>query len=164
MAGEVGDTYTSPLVLKYGRPLAAGGISQSEKSYKSRSVFGHLISETVKCAFLDNLKLIYGTPNTKSYPGYTKHLNFITHEKYSNTTYYRPRAQLVLKDNIMSKNFISFANKFDDVIVNFRNSLRRHHSIDVIVQKNTPEKIEIDNLWHSSKPRVGFSLVRDFEY
>lgn len=164
LAGEVGDTYTLPSILRNGRPAQTSSICKDKASYINRSVFGRLISETTKHGFLNGLELIYGTPNLKSYPGYIKRLGYIPHDEYSNTTYYRPRAQLLLNGNKMSKGLMYLCNRFDNAMNGLRKSIHSPRGVGVAVQKNMPERTQLDALWQKSKPESGFSLIRDFLY
>ncbi|MBA7468762.1 hypothetical protein ES707_04015 [subsurface metagenome] len=59
IVAEIGDTYTHP-------------------SYQRQGIFTLLVSQSTKEALERNIRLIYGTPNSKSLPGYEKKASYKT--------------------------------------------------------------------------------------
>ncbi len=164
IAGEVGDTYTSPKIIRRGKPSSTSALNKDPKSYINRSVFGRLITETVHRAMLNNVKFIYGTPNSNSFPGYTKRLGFIEYENYSNITYYRPSINLISK-KLSFLNYVLPLFKFLEkaVLTSQRTSFYFLRKNITLSNKLTSEDT-INALWRLNKPETGFSLIRDYQY
>lgn len=97
-AAEIGDTYTHPLFLKNGRfkraakrdPIPGKDVKED---YFDKSIFGRLVKETRERAERSGIRIIYGTPNENSRPGYEKRLNFKVHPSLRIQTFVRPTAE-----------------------------------------------------------------------
>ena len=165
VAGEVGDTYTLPNIVRNGKPEELSDLEPDPKSYVNKSVFGRLISNIVHKSSLDDVSLIYGTPNNQSLPGYVKRLGFLNHKRYQNTTNYRPFVKLLIEKYQALKpiskilrlleNLVSFLQRLPYVFLyrgRFQSSV------------GCPKVKEVDSLWDLVRPEAGFSLIRDYKY
>jgi hypothetical protein len=79
LVAEIGDSYTHPTMLS----RSFNGVCNTpihDLNYKSefikKSVFGRLVAEATIWAKNRGVKIIYGTPNSKSSAGYIKRLGF----------------------------------------------------------------------------------------
>ena len=165
IAGEVGDTYTSLNFRRKCKPVSTSLVDSNPNSYVNRSIFGRLIAELVNKSEECGLAIIYGTPNTNSYPGYTKRLGFIDYKQYGNTTYYRPTAQVLLSKYPTLAPFGFIFKKTELLSIAMQNLLySRFLNREVVVSDGAPSSEELDELWLGIKPEFGFSLVRDAIY
>ena len=165
IVAEIGDTYTLSDMIRKGKPVELSELDSNPKSYVNKSIFGRLISEMTHRASLDGVSIIYGTPNKNTFPGYIKRLGFLNHVQYNNTVNYRPSFQLLVKKYSILKPL----SKILHIVESLEFSLQRAiysfwHGKGIKVSVDMPESDEINALWEETKPKVGFSLVRDSEY
>lgn len=82
VVGEIGDAYThpdflKPSMVKYARCTTKNTELGQSSEYLNRSIFGRLATHICSRAHVDGIKEIYGTPNNKALPGWTKKLGYI---------------------------------------------------------------------------------------
>ena len=165
LGGEIGDSYTSTAIKRRGRPSELSTIDPNPKSYKNKSIFGRLASEVRSRAESDGVSIIYGTPNKYSHPGYIKNLDYLNLQDYVNKSYFRPTSKLLIKEypalkkiHFLLRGLELFSIAFQKFI--YTNLLGRGITFDT----SLPDYDEINQLWTRTKPRRGFSLVRDAAY
>jgi len=164
IVGEIGDTYTLADIIRNGKPSLLSDLDSDPKSYVNKSVFGRLISEITHRASLDGVSVIYGTPNKNSLPGYMKRLGFLNHKKYSNTANYRPSFKLLSEKYRMLKP-LKFFHSVESLVFSLQRKIYSLlHGKGIKISVGMPEAGEINALWESIKPKIGFSLVKDAEY
>jgi hypothetical protein len=165
IVAEIGDTYTLPDIIRKGKPVALSDLDSNPKLYVNKSVFGRIISEITHRASLDGVSIIYGTPNKNSFPGYIKRLGFLNHTQYQNTVNYRPSSQLLIKKHSLLKPLSKVFYAVERLVFTLQKMLYSFwHGKGVKVSISMPESDEIDALWKVTKPKAGFSLVRDGQY
>lgn len=115
LVAEIGDSYTHPTMLS----RSYNGICKTpihDLNYNSefikKSVFGRLVAEATIWAKSRDVKIIYGTPNSKSSAGYVKRLGFKLINKEVDEIFMRtiPTAALI-KYKIKLPNLIHFLMK-----------------------------------------------------
>ena len=164
IVGEIGDTYTLSDIIRNGKPSLLSGLDSNPKSYINKSVFGRLISEMTHRASQDGVSVIYGTPNKNSFPGYIKRLDFLNHTKYNNVVNYRPSFRL-LSEKYWALKPLKFFYLAESLVFSLQRTMYNFlYGKGVEVSIGMPESDEINTLWEVTKPKVGFSLVRDDEY
>lgn len=77
LVAEIGDSYTSKYVLKNRNDYICSDIYSGSNKYISQSIFGRLVFEIENEARKLGVEMIYGTPNHRSLPGYTKKLDYL---------------------------------------------------------------------------------------
>jgi hypothetical protein len=165
VVGETGDTYTLSNIIRNGRPDALSDLDADPKSYINKSIFGRLVSENIYRASMDGVQFVYGTPNKNSFPGYIKRLGFLNHAQYNNTANYRPSSQLLIKKHSLLKPLSKVFYAVERLVFTLQKMLYSFwHGKGVKVSISMPESDEIDTLWKVTKPKAGFSLVRDSQY
>ena len=165
ICGEVGDSYSSVSIRRRSRPSSLSVFDNNPKSYINRSVFGRLAMETRKRAELDGVHIIYGTPNNKAYPGWTKRLGYFHLGKYNNTTMSRPTMNMLVK-KIPLLRLVKFillgVEKIFNLFLLFINRYLSRGKINI--KKEWPSDSELNDLWGRVLPAKGFSLIRDAAY
>jgi hypothetical protein len=165
IVAEIGDTYTLPDIIRKGKPLVLSDFDSNPKSYVNKSVFGRIVSEITNRASLDGVSIIYGTPNKNSFPGYIKRLGFLNHTQYNNITNYRPSSQLLIKKHSLLKPLSKFFYVAESIEFKLQKMLYSFwYGKGIKVSIRMPKPDEIDALWEETKPKTGFSLVRDGQY
>ena len=71
---EIGDSYVDLNSQK--KIILTNKKKDIDKSFVNRSIFGNLAIHLLEIAEKNDIQLIYGVPNNKSYQSYTKNLNF----------------------------------------------------------------------------------------
>lgn len=144
LAAEIGDTFTHPL-------------------YRRQGIFSRGVNACTNFAVSSGVKLIYGTPNLESLPGYEKnlgyaqcrfihlrylikHLRFLPIIKTYAANYFSRRNEKPLK--------FSYAEQHKNFPPDFKQSL------NILTVNNIED--EIDGLW--GNPRYIFFTVRDKTY
>lgn len=165
ICGEVGDSYSSAAVRRRSKSCSLSDFDNNPKSYINRSIFGRLAMEARKRAEQDGVHIIYGTPNNKAYPGWTKRLGYFHLDKYSNTTMSRPTMNMLVK-KIPLLGLVKFILLGIEKIFNlFLLLINRYLSRgQVHIKKKWPSDSELNDLWKRVLPAKGFSLIRDAVY
>jgi len=164
IGGEVGDSYTTALLRKFSQPLEPSSLDRDPSSYINRSIFGRLASETRLRAESDGIKLIYGTPNSNAYPGWTKRLGYLDVQGFSNYSYSRPTWRFIIKKYPNITFTTSLIKAIDNSFISIHALLCRLINSSLRFDLNLPDNDEIEELWMRIKPKMGFSLVRDWAY
>ena len=172
IGAEIGDTYTHPDFLRAsthreGSPPIAHGHSTDHRTseYLSRSIFGRLVSDTRARAIDRGMRLIYGTPNQLSRPGYEKRLNFRSHPTHHNQTFVRPTAQGVLGRYRRLRRGSWMLHRGEQMF----GALTRALTVIQAGGRYALARLErssgeLDELWDRLKGQREFSLVRDRLY
>jgi GNAT superfamily N-acetyltransferase len=144
---EIGDTYT-------------------DRKYQGRGFFSMLVNESRKVANDSGIKLIYGTPNNQSLPGYIKNMGFNLVDKLRITSY---RFELKIYNILYPKIgtfFASIINVFYCIIIRIFN-----FSIDLFYPLSGKYKLEIiysldeswDVFWKEASKEWDVIFSRDFK-
>ncbi|MDC6457731.1 hypothetical protein OAW66_01330 [Alphaproteobacteria bacterium] len=163
---EVGDTFVSRAAQRRGAPSTSFDPSLASNHYINKSIFGRLISELLIAAKKDGVSLVYGTPNSQSFPGYTKQLGFFEEKFHNNCTFYRPRVQgAILEFSFLSRfkrglfhmeTFFDYLNSY--LFVSFFGLSSEFISEPRVISG------EIEDLWAKTSSGIGFGLQRDASY
>jgi hypothetical protein len=88
--GEMGDCYTSISAIRKSKPFDLTAHNNDPKHYINKSIFGRLVFELRKRAEKDGIHVIFGTPNSKAYPGWVNKLDYFEYFGTSIHNYIRP--------------------------------------------------------------------------
>lgn len=165
LGAEIGDSYSSAVIRRRGRPLHLSSFDSDPKSYINRSIFGRLASEVRARAEDDGVSIIYGTPNKNAYPGWTKRLGYYDLVNYYNKTFFRPTSKFLVRKYPLLK-FIKPILRGTEISW----EIIQKHIYNQFQNKNltyeicAPTEDELNDLWLHLKPACGFSLIRDASY
>jgi hypothetical protein len=124
-------------------------------------VFGRLVTETVGRAHAAGVSIIYGTPNTKSKAGFLKRLNFTEYTEYSNRNFIRPTSRGVVNKYKALKLLSFILNPAERILATF---LSKTSNCGVSLESYNNQGFDLNNLWESSKPEYGFSILQDHKW
>lgn len=165
IGGEVGDTYSSS---RSRRRIYCSSISKFEpnpESYINKTIFGRLASDVRARAEENGVTIIYGTPNSNAYPGWTKRLGYFDLIAYDNRSYVRPTVSFITENIPSLKSLQVVLCATEALWLNIAKLLCVNKNVTRFnFQERTPSEEEIDSLWYKVKPAIGFSLVRDSAY
>jgi len=153
---EIGDTYTDVEFRKKGKCSHL-----LENEYLNKSVFGRLVHEAIIWAKNNEIKLVYGTPNNNSHPGYISRLGFEDTEftvetglkKIIRPTFRGLLTRIGLEIDNKEKNTASYI----DYIYKKRNNKFN-------IKKIIATKGEIDNLSTAIIFNQGIEFIKDYRY
>lgn len=164
IGGEVGDSYSSAVVNRRGRPDQFSALDSNPSSYVNKSIFGRLASDVRMRAESDGLEIIYGTPNKNAYPGWIKRLGYFD-AQCSLGTYTRPSTQWLLHRKPYLTALEGVLRGFEKFSIIFQRSFGRMTlGNSISISETIPQSDDIDALWRRTKPKSGFALVRDAAY
>lgn len=161
--GEVGDTYTTALMRKKGKPFDFSELSNDPNHFTNKSIFGRLASDVFKRACLNGVQLVYGTPNQNAYPGWTKRLGYTELLSRPLFCFSRPTSYILAKYSPKLAFLVSPLAALEWVYWKFCRLCAKFAS-GIIVSQSWPASEEIDALWTHTQPTKGFSLIRDSVY
>jgi hypothetical protein len=162
--GEVGDTYSSTRVRRGAQPNSLSVLDPNPKSFMNMSIFGRLASDVRERAQADGVQVIYGTPNSYAYPGWTKRLGYFDYLGYENQSFSRPTWLMLIKRYPALALFRRFIRLAECALIKIHASLCREINNDLVFETLSLGEKEIEELWERVKPTSGFSLVRDGAY
>lgn len=161
IGAEIGDAYTDLGFHKRvvcSRPYE--GVAP-DPAYVEKSVFGRLAVETLERAFARGLDVIYGTPNAKALPGWTKRLGFFVPETPLYRNHLRPSASLLADREPRLRPLLPvlhLAIPTGLAVARLAGGLGLgSYRLDTSV----PDPAELDALWARRRERLRFSLVKD---
>lgn len=162
---EIGDTYSSPEWRRSGRARVVLDSQPDPDHYLNKSIFGRLVHETTRRAMASGLRLIYGTPNENSHPGYVKRLDYI--DLRSPTTRYRarPTSRAVVAAYKLPRWTTAALSPAENLVGALVHQWQgRVKSLRLASDSPLPSAHELDELWARNKPTSGFAIVRDAAY
>jgi hypothetical protein len=162
--GEVGDTYSSARVRRGAQPTTLSTLDPAPASFVNRSIFGRLASDVRARAEADGIRVIYGTPNSNAYPGWTKRLGYFDFQAYDNRSFSRPTWRMFIKRYpgfALARHVIQAGDK---ALISIHAALCRIVNRSLTFELQPPGEEEIEALWRRIQPLSGFSLVRDGIY
>ena len=165
IGGEIGDSYSSAILRRRGRPKDPSRIDPNPASYINKSIFGRLASDVRARAEADGISIIYGTPNKNSYPGYINRLGYFDLKDYCNKSFSRPTSKLVARKH-PALNFLGvLLRRMESSSIALQKFVySQSQSGSLVFEACAPSTDELDNLWIRLKPIQGFSLIRDAPY
>lgn len=165
IGGEVGDSYTSVGMRKRARPLDLSSYDDNPNSYINKSMFGRLASETRMRAELDGVSLIYGTPNSNAYPGWTKRLGYFDSQACAMRSFVHPTAKMVTSIHPRTQPLRGALRVLEAAsVVVSRGIYKAWGGRHFTFERQLPTSSDLDDLWARVKPDKGFALVRDAAY
>lgn len=163
--GEVGDSYTSSKYIKNTKPRLLSKVNTDANHYVNKSIFGRLASDVRNRANIDMVDIIYGTPNKNAYPGWVKRLGYFRYSGFTIQSLTRPTVKHVInKFSVLmcAKKQLYF---IDTAFIKMQIFVNKHVLFNrTIVEKDIVLDEEINELWTNTKPKRGFSLIRDSVY
>jgi hypothetical protein len=133
-------------------------------SFVNRSIFGRLASDVRARAEADGIRVIYGTPNSNAYPGWTKRLGYFDFQAYDNRSFSRPTWRMFIKRYpglALARHVIQAG---ENALISIHAALSRLVNRSLTFELQPPGEEEIEALWRRIQPSSGFSLVRDGAY
>ena len=174
IGAEIGDTFTHPDYLKKrtavtrDKRLRDSDLKSSDPrnaDYVQHSIFGRLVTETKARALEQGIRLIYGTPNRLSRPGYEKHLNFLSHPTHHNMTFIRPTARGIAQRHWLLRRASWALSGAEGVFAALTRALTRVGvGRNYVIERLERSTTALDELWDRVKGERAFSLVRDRAY
>jgi hypothetical protein len=164
VAGEIGDSYSSPAIRRRGKPFDLISYDSNPNSYLNKSVFGRLAAETQLRAEANGIEIIYGTPNANAYPGWTKKLGYFEIDQQDFTYYVRPGAEGIVRQYPKLSGMKSILVPLDKMVTSVLKNCFRINNNRCLFEPVRPSYEKIDELWESTKPLSGFNFVRDASY
>jgi hypothetical protein len=161
VGGEIGDTYTSEAFRRKGRPIDLYMDNKDPEAYVNKSVFGRLVMQTRRRAEKAGFKLIYGTPNQNSMPGYVSRLNFFHYNTIQCHCYVRLRAAGLLNRKPRLRPITNIVSGIDQLFSNTLGMGAKLAARGCTVDAHQPTESEINGLWEKLKSSVHFSVLRD---
>lgn len=162
IGAEVGDAYTHPEYRSDVRCASPYRGDPIDAEYVERSIFGRLASELVDRSRVRGIQIIYGTPNARALPSWTKRLGFYVPERELYRNYLRPSAGIVVSRFPSLSPIASSLAKSISVGLKLtrrmsRIRLKSYYHID----PDLPSDAEIDDLWRRCRKDFSFSIVKD---
>lgn len=164
IAGEIGDSYSSPAIRRRGKPLDLIAYDSNPNSYLNKSVFGRLAAEIRMRAESNGIEIIYGTPNSNAYPGWTKKLGYFEIEQQNFTYYVKPTSKGLVQQYPKLSSLKSILNPLEQIATSILKKTFRLSSNRCTFEPGCPSYDEIDQLWESNKPLTGLNFVQDADY
>lgn len=164
IAGEVGDTYTSAAIRMRGKPAILSPIDSDPASFINRSVFGRLATELRVRAEACGIGIIYGTPNSNAYPGWTKRLSYFDFQAYSNYSFTRPTWRMLIRRHPFFSCAKYVLQLMENTLISAQVKICNAKNSSLLFEFEKPTEKQVNELWARIRPSKGFSLVRDFIY
>lgn len=149
---EIGDSYVD---FKAQRSLTQKLALSSISDYKTRSIFGSLVTEIIKYSKQDDVDLIYGAPNNISLQGYIGKLNFKIINNLNIYSYVIPNFKINSK-----KKILNISNYFLKI---YRNFLLKafYNNLSFSIHKDISTH---DLKIFRTQNKVNYSFIKDAEY
>lgn len=161
--GEMGDCYTSISAIRKSRPYSLSDSNNDPSNYVNKSIFGRLVYELRKRAELDGITVIFGTPNSKAYPGWVNKLNYFEYQKALNYFYVRPTLIFFIRRFPALRYIKSILMMIESLNITFSSlSSTRLQSINVLPGIPTDE--DINRLFLLNNFSNGFKIINDSSY
>jgi len=154
LAAEIGDTFTRP-------------------EFRRRGIFSRGVRACTQFGISRNIKLIYGTPNSQSLPGYQSKLDYppcpfitlsyLTKHRQTLVPLMRSTAKLVLRGKLSPPDVppsTILRQTFSRTARSRPGAPRRDESFEIVAADTVPD--DINGLWGT--PRYIFCTVRDKTY
>ena len=165
--GEIGDTYThpdflKPSMLKNARCATKNpGYDQADE-YLNKSIFGRLATQIRFRARAEGITEIYGTPNNKALPGWTKKLGYIVPNNAGIYARVVPSVEMVLNKHRTAKPLaylISFFLKICrfSALFTIRNYSNQYH----IQKLDELAGSDFDQFWFRVRNNYQLSFIKD---
>lgn len=164
VAGEIGDSYSSPAIRRRGKPFDLVSYDSNPNSYLNKSVFGRLAAEVQLRAEANGIEIIYGTPNANAFPGWTKKLGYFEIDQQDFTYYVRPGAEGIVRQYPKLSGMKSILVPLDKIVTSVIKNCFRINNNRCLFEPVRPSYEKIDELWESTKPLSGFNFIRDASY
>ena len=164
VAGEIGDSFSSPAVRRRGKPFDLISLDSNPNSYLNKSVFGRLATEVQLRAEANGIEIIYGTPNSNAYPGWTNKLGYFEIDQQDFTYYVRPRAEGIVRQYPKFSGIKRLLVPLDNFVTSVIKNCYSINNNRCIFDPVRPSCEKIDELWENTKPLSGFNFVRDASY
>lgn len=166
IGAEFGDAYCSNTFFSNLALYAPKEMDQYPAShYFNKSIFGRSAHETTIRALNNGVAILYGTPNQNAFPSWIKRLNHFNFEDHAIHAMIRPSSRFFIsryKHVRPWSFFVKYADTTLSYIVKQYSKIKAKEKI--VMEKNIPADSELNELWQSTKPSAGFSLVRDAAY
>lgn len=167
IVGEIGDAYTHPDFLKPSMVKHARCTTKDTKfgqggDYLNRSIFGRLATQIWSRAHADGIIGIYGTPNNKALPGWTKKLGYIVPDGAGIYSRVVPSVEMVLNKYKIAKPLRQPLSLFLKVcrflaLFTVGNPLKQYQ----IFKLEESAGSDFDQLWLRVRKNYQLSLVKD---
>lgn len=162
---EFGDAYCSDYFFKNMNLFKPEKQMEYNNSYLDKSVFGRIAYLTTKRAIEQDVDILYAVPNHQALPSWVKrlgHFNFEDHMIYSMArpmfTYFSKKYHSLR----IFKPLLKFIDNLILCLIHFFTTIKDKNKLDI--DESIPNKRDFDYLWEFSKPKIGITLVRDYEY
>jgi glycosyltransferase involved in cell wall biosynthesis len=153
---EIGDTYTD---LEFRKKGKCSHLLENE--YLNKSVFGRLVHEAIIWATNNEIKLVYGTPNNNSYPGYLSRLGFEDTEFTVETGL--KKIIIPTFRGLLTRIGIKINNKDKNPTYHI-NYIYKKRDNKFNIKKIIATKSEIDNLSTAIISNQGIEFIKDYRY